>query len=138
MNIKGRPLVDFDIVELEAININSNYADFVHNCDTPIDVFGRIIVCRDAFDIRREIITGKYIPCIETIYNYELNITTIKSVPKTPYRAKIINTGCVTQSQIDKYFENNNNQMFKDYLKNFIKYAKYCQKNNFVKKLKKK
>ena len=143
INIKDRKIIDFDIVKLESINNRSNYQAFIKDENTPKNVFGNIIVCKDLLGRTREIISGKCIPVIKYIpivrsTSNDVLIEPMKDVPNSPYRGVKASFKFVAQEEIEEYIRNNNNEEFVEQLNNFIDTSKKCynkNRNSFVKKL---
>ncbi len=140
MKFAGKSITEFELVQLESISKFSNYNDFINDRDKNTNVFGTIIVCEDVFGRTREIISGKYIPCIKVNHNSNNNESII-TIPNSPYHGRIINYGLVSAQQLRDYVNTNYTNDYIDKINNFVENANEYYKNNktsLIKKLLKK
>lgn len=141
MNVFGKSMFDYDKVQLEGINELSDYYEFISGYTTNKCVFGEIIVCQDSLGMPREIISGKYIPCVEKFYDSKFDYYAKVEYPNSPYRGIIKDNSVVTREDIKRYKRKFNNDKFLRYLNNFINMTEMIRsekEQSFVRKLIKK
>lgn len=127
VNITNKELKYFDKVILEGMNEESNYHDFIGAKSTPKSIFGEIIVVKTGLGYK-ELITGIIIPRLYTFYPNPEELSPYYAGTKDPYHAVYASRPGVTTEEIDKYIEENNNEVFKNRLISFINDAKAVKK----------
>lgn len=114
---------DYKIATLTSVSDTSSVSDYIKDKDNSKKIFGKIIVCEDSKTHEySEAITGIKIPYekipVEDFQSYQ-----IRENIDSAYRLEFINGA--NYNSVKKYFEEKNNDEFKNSLYDFIEQANH-------------
>lgn len=129
---------DFERVTLVGINENTDMFLYSRNMETPLNVFGDIIVIQDTVGNYREICTGIKIPCVKKYFDLDSReLEGVADIPDSPFRGNMttatynesIGQGVCSDEYIANYLYWNHCDAFKEKITSFIKKSKEIMKN---------